>query len=73
MQFKSDSIRAANWAKQTGDSARWLKYQSPAFRSVMMDTLHRIINQQLLQDMQKAAADKPKDEIKAPQPDSVNN
>jgi penicillin-binding protein 2 len=73
IQYKSDSIRAAVWAKQTGDSARLMKYRSPAFRSVMMDTIHRVINQQVLQEMQQAATDKPKDEIKAPQPDSTNN
>jgi penicillin-binding protein 2 len=73
VQYKSDSIRAAAWARQTGDSTRLLKYQSPAFRIALMDTVHRIINQQLLQDMQKAAASKPQDEIKAPQPDSLNN
>lgn len=38
LQFKDDSIRAANWAKQTKDSSRWLKYQTPSFRSMMLDT-----------------------------------
>jgi penicillin-binding protein 2 len=38
MQFKDDSIRAAAWAKQTGDSTRWIKYQTPSFRYLMMDT-----------------------------------
>jgi hypothetical protein len=50
-----------------------LKYRSPAFRAAMMDTIHRVINQQVLQEMQKAAANKPQDEIKAPQPDTLNN
>jgi penicillin-binding protein 2 len=61
VQFKSDSMRAANWAAQSGDSSRWLKYRNQAFRSAMLDTLHRRITQQLLQDMQKAAADRPKE------------
>ncbi|HTQ64613.1 MAG TPA: penicillin-binding protein 2 [Puia sp.] len=61
VQFRSDSARAASWAAQSGDSSRWLKYRNPAFRSAMMDTVHRKITQQLLQDMQKAAADKPKE------------
>jgi penicillin-binding protein 2 len=73
LQFKSDSTRAARWAKQTGDSARWLKYRSLVFRAALMDTVHRVITQQVLQDMQKAAADKPKDVIKAPQSDTLSN
>jgi penicillin-binding protein 2 len=73
LQFVSDSVRAANWAKQTGDSARWAKYRQPSFRQALLDTLHRSITQQLLQDMQKAAIDKPKDEIKAPEAESSGN
>lgn len=38
LQFKDDSIRAANWARQSKDSSRWLKYQTPSFRAMMMDT-----------------------------------
>ena len=37
-QFKADSNRAADWARQSGDSSRWVKYQTPAFRSMMLDT-----------------------------------
>ena len=37
-QFRQDSIRAADWARQSGDSTRWLKYQGQAFRYMMMDT-----------------------------------
>jgi penicillin-binding protein 2 len=37
-QFKDDSTRAAYWARQSGDSSRWLKYQTPSFRSMMSDT-----------------------------------
>ena len=39
LQFKDDSNRAALWAKQSGDSSRWLKYQTPSFRYMMQDTL----------------------------------
>ncbi|HWK03109.1 MAG TPA: penicillin-binding protein 2 [Puia sp.] len=38
VQFKDDSIRAATWAKQGRDSTRWLKYQTPSFRAMMLDT-----------------------------------
>jgi len=71
-QFTSDSARAARWSKETGDSSRWIKYRSPAFRAAMLDTLHRVINQQVLQDMQKAALDKPKEPI-SPQPVETEN
>ncbi|HVS98735.1 MAG TPA: penicillin-binding protein 2 [Puia sp.] len=37
-QFKEDSVRAAIWARQSGDSSRWIKYQTPAFRYMMLDT-----------------------------------
>jgi len=37
-QFKADSARAADYADQTGDSSRWLKYQTPSFRRMMLDT-----------------------------------
>lgn len=37
-QFRADSIRAAEWAKQSGDSSRWVKYQTPSFRYMMLDT-----------------------------------
>ncbi|HEX4849890.1 MAG TPA: hypothetical protein VFV08_03740, partial [Puia sp.] len=52
--------RAALWAKQTGDSAKWKKYQTPSFRAAMLDTLHR--NKTALQQLiQNNPADKPKD------------
>ncbi|HEY4336235.1 MAG TPA: penicillin-binding protein 2 [Puia sp.] len=38
VQFKEDSNRAALWAAQSGDSTRWLKYQTPAFRYMMLDS-----------------------------------
>jgi penicillin-binding protein 2 len=72
-QYTSDSTRAAKWSRETGDSSRWLKYRSPAFRAAMLDTLHRVINQQVLQSMQKAALDKPKEQISVPAIDSLNN
>jgi penicillin-binding protein 2 len=37
-QYKADSSRAADWARQSGDSTRWIKYQTPSFRSMMLDT-----------------------------------
>ena len=37
-QFKEDSARAALWARQSDDSSRWIKYQTPAFRNMMLDT-----------------------------------
>ena len=37
-QFKEDSSRAALWARQSGDSSRWIKYQTPVFRNMMLDT-----------------------------------
>ncbi len=38
VQFKEDSARAALWAAQSGDSTRWLKYQTPSFRYMMLDS-----------------------------------
>jgi penicillin-binding protein 2 len=37
-QYKADSLRAVEWARQSGDSARWLKYQTASFRYMMLDT-----------------------------------
>jgi penicillin-binding protein 2 len=42
VQFVADSSRAAYWAKLTGDSARWKKYQTPSIRAALLDTLHRL-------------------------------
>ena len=39
-QYKSDSSRAAEWARQSGDSTRWVKYQDPSFRAMMLDTFY---------------------------------
>ncbi len=41
LQFMTDSIRVATWAKQNGDSTRWKQYQDPSFRHHMLDTLNR--------------------------------
>jgi hypothetical protein len=38
VQFKADSTRAADYADQTGDSSRWLKYQTPSYRYMLQDT-----------------------------------
>jgi penicillin-binding protein 2 len=38
VQFKTDSIRAAEWANQTADSSRLLKYIDRASRATMLDT-----------------------------------
>jgi penicillin-binding protein 2 len=61
-QYYQDSLRAAAWAKQTGDSTRWIKYRTPSFRSVMRDTLHTG-KQPLPPILQNSPADKPKDII----------
>lgn len=37
-QFEADSIRAAEWADESGDSTRLLKYQEPAYRRMVLDT-----------------------------------
>jgi penicillin-binding protein 2 len=41
LQFITDSLRAADWAKQSGDSTRWKRYQDPVQRRQMLDTMHR--------------------------------
>jgi penicillin-binding protein 2 len=38
LQFKDDSTRAAQWARTSGDSSRWQKFQTPSFRYMMLDT-----------------------------------
>jgi penicillin-binding protein 2 len=44
LQFKADSIRAARWARQSGDSSRWIKYQTPSYRAMMLDTSGNVHN-----------------------------
>jgi penicillin-binding protein 2 len=41
LQFITDSVRAAVWAKQSGDSSRWKTYLDPSLRRQMLDTLHK--------------------------------
>jgi len=38
LQFKADSMRAANWARLTGDSTRLLKYMDRTNRAFLLDT-----------------------------------
>lgn len=38
LQFRTDSLRAAEYASQTGDSTRLLKYMDRANRALMLDT-----------------------------------
>ena len=40
VQFLTDSLRAAAWFKQTGDSSRLQKFRDPATRRALLDTLH---------------------------------
>jgi penicillin-binding protein 2 len=41
LQFITDSARSALWAKQTGDSVRWKKFQDPSLRRELLDTMHK--------------------------------
>lgn len=70
-QYYQDSLRAAEWAKQTRDSSRLLKYQDPAFRRAARDTFN-IKN--TLPVLIKTPAIKPRElpDINN-QPDSANN
>ena len=43
VQFKTDSIRAAIWAAQSGDSTRWKKFQDPSLRRQLLDTMHKVM------------------------------
>jgi penicillin-binding protein 2 len=72
LQYHEDSIRAALWAKQTGDSTRWLKYISPSFRANQLDTTRKA-NDTNLPQIKKTPAIKPKDMIKIQQPDSAKH
>ncbi len=73
VQYKTDSIRAADWARQTGDSVRWIKYQDPVFRHDALDTFHLKSVQAALPSPQKSPAMKPKDILEPAPPDSLNN
>ncbi len=41
VQFKTDSLRAALWAGQSGDSARLKRFQDPSLRRELLDTIHK--------------------------------
>jgi hypothetical protein len=73
VQFKTDSLRAVEWARQTGDSSRWIKYQNPVFRAAMLDTFHLKSTQPVLPAPAKTPAIKPKDIPVITQPDTLNN
>ncbi|MDP4150988.1 MAG: penicillin-binding protein 2 [Bacteroidota bacterium] len=57
-QFLADSIRAATWALQTGDSTRLQKYTNRASRAALLDTMHKIHT--FIPVQPKMPADKPK-------------
>jgi len=69
LQFKEDSVRAAVWARQTGDSTRWFKYMTPSFRMQMMDSTRR--HNAPPAETEKTPAIKPKNTVKPNRPDSV--
>jgi penicillin-binding protein 2 len=68
-QFLSDSTRAANRAKQRGDSTGLMKYIIPSSRAALLDTLKRN-NNKVLPAKPQSPMIKPKNTIK-PQTDSV--
>jgi penicillin-binding protein 2 len=41
LQYLTDSVRIAAYAKLSGDSSKWKQYQDPSFRRHMLDTLNR--------------------------------
>jgi hypothetical protein len=41
LQFITDSVRASQWAMQTGDSTRWKKFLDPSLRKQLLDTMHK--------------------------------
>ena len=69
VQYHEDSLRAALWAKQTGDSTRWFKYISPSFRAMQLDTTRRTDNK--MPDGKKILMIKPKNNNRIQQPDSA--
>ena len=70
LQYHEDSLRAAAWAKQTGDSARWFKYMSPDFRAQMRDTSGRYAAPTAANGI-KTPMIKPKNIVKPNRPDSA--
>lgn len=57
-QFKTDSLRAAEWLRLTGDSSRLLKYTDRANRALMLDTSDGS-RSPLLQSIRKMPSYKP--------------
>lgn len=72
-QFIEDSARAAFRAKQTGDSTRWKKFTNPAMRSVLLDTVNHTFVPALPTLVQSSAGDKPKNNFKIKDTNSVSN
>jgi penicillin-binding protein 2 len=69
LQFHEDSVRAAAWAKQTGDSTRWFKYLSPFSRAHMSDSSKRVSTPVV--NGEKPPMLKPKNNIKPNRRDST--
>jgi penicillin-binding protein 2 len=70
LQFHEDSSRAAQWARQTGDSTRWLRYLSPSYRTIMLDTTGKQSNKPV-PEIKTTPMIKPKDSTKIQRADSV--
>jgi penicillin-binding protein 2 len=70
VQFKADSIRAAFWAKQSGDSTRWKQFQDPVIRAAMLDTTDKTKTPP--SPIRHAPATKPKDSPKIQPSDSAH-
>jgi penicillin-binding protein 2 len=68
-QFKADSSRAADWARQTGDSTRLMRYLDKANRAMLLDTSYGS-KSPLLANIQKAPAFKPLTPRTSPAPPS---
>jgi hypothetical protein len=69
-QFKTDSTRAAQYADQSGDSSRIKKYTDPVFRANALDTLRHNF-QPLLQNTPVSPAEKPRNNTRVKQADSL--
>jgi penicillin-binding protein 2 len=70
LQFVADSVRAANRARQDGDSTNYMKYINPQSRARMLDTLGRYNNIPLTPPVKNPII-KPKNKIKVPKDDSL--
>jgi penicillin-binding protein 2 len=64
-QYLTDSVRAAQYAEQTGDSTRIKKYTDPVFRANALDTIRHTFLP-LLQNTLASPAEKPKNNIPRP-------